>query len=154
MIYHVGECGLQRRFPVICTNLSFINPPHSGARPSTTNAVHAPFTSLSPHFCFGQYFIQRMDAREPAIVRFLATNNPILGSCTYQVPSCHAQFILYQIWGPVGISYFDFYAEYAHCVYLNINQICAYCIQIGKYPNTLCVFFSNFHTSCFCELCA
>ena len=43
-------------------------------------------------------------------------------------------------WGPVGISYSDFYAEYAHCVYLNINQICAYCIQIGKYPNTLCVF--------------
>ena len=97
-------------------------------------------TSLSPHFCFGQYFIQRMDAKEPAIGRFLATNNPILGFCTYQVPSCHAQFILYQIWGPVGISYSDFYAEYAHCVYLNINQICAYCIQIGKYPNTLCAF--------------
>ena len=44
MIYHVGECGLQRRFPVICTNLFFINPPHSGARPSSTKAVHAPFT--------------------------------------------------------------------------------------------------------------
>ena len=123
MIYHVGECGLQRRFPVICTNLLFINPPHSGARPSTTNAVNAPFTSLSPHFCFGQYFIQRMDAREPAIGRFLATNNPILGTCTYQVPSCHAYSVSDMGSGLNVI--FRFLCGICPCVYSNINQICA-----------------------------